>query len=308
MTVPIVIGAFVLSAALSGLSVWMSIRLSHRWGVFDYPDMERKHQESPIPKLGGVAVAGTLLVATVLILPGVGQSSLPALGVLLPALGAAVLGFFDDRKHIDPYLRLFVQILLAIVAVLAGTSVNISGNVAVDLILTIAWILVIVNGVNLIDNSDGLAGMTVLVAAVASAVVAAINGQQLVLIMALVLAGSTFGFLWHNWHPARVYLGDSGAYFLGFLLAILVVRLSPSSVPQWQGAAIAVLICLLPIVDVLFVVTRRLRKGVHPFQAGRDHLSHNIQGLGVSVPKSVMALQLVSIVGGLAAIAISLGG
>ena len=148
-----------------------------------------------------------------------------------------------------------------------------------------------VNGINLLDNSDGLAGATVLVSALGASIIAIVFGQLFNSLLGLALVGVCVGYLWHNWHPATVYMGDSGAYFLGFLLATLVIRLRPDSMQPMWGALIALLLVALPIVDTTYVVVKRLRAGIHPFTAGRDHLSHVLQDRGRSVPGSVLLLQ-----------------
>ena len=122
-------------------------------------------------------------------------------------------------------------------------------------------------------------------------------GQVLVSILGFAIAGVTVGFLWHNWFPAKVYMGDAGAYFLGFLLAILTVRLKPTGAPILVGVLIALLLVLVPLFDTTFVVINRLRQGIHPFTAGRDHLSHMLQGRNLSVACSVAALQLLGVAG-----------
>ena len=226
--------------------------------------------------------------------------------MLLPALGAALLGYADDRRHLDPKLRIALQAVLAIVAYWSGSQVAISGNGIVDGLATVVFYLVVVNGINLLDNSDGLAGSTVLVSAVGASLIAFIFGQQLVGLLGVALVGVCIGFLWHNWHPATVYLGDAGAYFLGFLLATLVIRLRPESVPPLAGSVIAVLLVALPIVDTTYVVLKRLRRGIHPFTAGRDHLSHVIQDRGRSVPFSVLLLQLLLVLSTTIAVVMSL--
>jgi UDP-GlcNAc:undecaprenyl-phosphate GlcNAc-1-phosphate transferase len=165
--------------------------------------------------------------------------------------------------------------------------------------------LVLVNGINLLDNSDGLAATTVFVAAAGATVIAAHNGQILVSLLGVALAGASLGFLFHNWFPARVYMGDAGAYFLGFMLAVLTVRLRPEGSSALEGVVIALLLAALPIVDTTFVVISRLKRGIHPFTAGRDHLSHRLQARGRSVPASVLILQSVLVLTTLGAIAIS---
>lgn len=294
---------FLGSAALSASAVWISIKLSSRWGFLDHPDLERKIQDRPIPKLGGVAVAFALTAAVTFTLSATGRQSelLLALAVLAPALGASVVGFFDDRDHLNPYLRLLLQAVLALLAWTLGTRIDLLGVAWLDAAVMAFWVMLIVNGFNLLDNSDGLAGATVLVTSAGSAFIALVFGQTLVAVMAVSLMGVAAGFLWHNWYPAKVYLGDSGAYFLGFMVALLVIRLRPSTVTQTQGVLIALLLLALPLLDTSFVVVKRLRAGVHPFTAGRDHLSHVLQGRGFSVPWSVAALQGVLVVSVVAA-------
>jgi UDP-GlcNAc:undecaprenyl-phosphate GlcNAc-1-phosphate transferase len=158
----------------------------------------------------------------------------------------------------------------------------------------------------LLDNSDGLAGSAVMIGSIGAVIIAVAYGQSMVSLLGTALVGVTIGFLWHNWFPAKVYLGDAGAYFLGSLLALLIVRLRPMDAPGLIGVLIAVLLVLLPVTDTSFVVINRLRQGIHPFTAGRDHLSHQLQGRGASVPVSVFALQAISLTGAAAAVVLAL--
>ena len=298
----------VASALLSGGVVWASIRLAHRYGIYDHPDQARKTQVVPIPRLGGLGVVIAFVVSVLLALAALGRWGQLALAasVLVPAMGMSLVGFLDDKRSLAPYPRLAMQAGLAVLAIVLGTRIQVFGNAWVDGLLFVLWALVLVNGINLLDNSDGLAATTVLVGAVGATVIAAVNGQILISLMGAALAGVSLGFLFHNWFPARVYMGDAGAYFLGFMLAVLTVRLRPEGSTAIEGVAIAMLLAALPIADTAFVVVTRLRRGVHPFTAGRDHLSHRIQARGRSVPTSVMVLQATLIVTVGAAILISL--
>lgn len=299
MSWPGYLAVIVGSALVSAVCVALSIRVANRLAFHDHPDGGRKTQDRPIPKLGGVAVAAAFTLsglAATMVVNGSAEIVLGTAGVLIPALGAALLGYADDRQHLDPKLRIGLQAALAVVAFLAGSQVRVTGIPLLDAIATMVFYLVVVNGINLLDNSDGLAGSTVLVSAVGASVIAAIFGQQLVGLLGVALVGVCLGFLWHNWHPATVYLGDAGAYFLGFLLATLVIRLRPDSVPPVAGSIIALLLVALPLVDTTYVVVKRLRAGIHPFTAGRDHLSHVIQDRGRSVPFSVLSLQAVLVI------------
>jgi UDP-GlcNAc:undecaprenyl-phosphate GlcNAc-1-phosphate transferase len=295
------------SAALSWAVVAASIRLAHRVGHLDHPDESRKIQEHPIPKLGGVAVAAafTLVLVGGLIATGRLGFSL-GLIVLIPALAAAFIGFLDDRSSLNPYLRLVLQAGVGVFAWILGNRVGVTGNFIVDAGILVLWVMVIVNGINLLDNSDGLAGTSVAIISLGSAIVAAIFGQQLVALMGVALVGVSIGYLWHNWFPAKVYLGDAGAYFLGTLVALMLVRLKPERAPVWVGIALVLLLALLPLLDTAYVVIKRLRARIHPFTAGRDHMSHVLQGRGASVPISVIALQGLSVLGAGAAVILAL--
>ena len=299
--VALFLGAFLISV----LGVRFSISIARRLGAVDSPDMERKQQEVPIPRLGGVAVALAFLIATLLVaqfLPMV--SGWMALSIVGPAFLVAVVGLIDDTRHLSPWIRIGVQALAALLAFALGTRIDVFGPTWLNVAVFVLWVLVIINGINLLDNSDGLAASTVAVAGAGAAAISIFAGQELVSLLAISLVGVSVGFLWHNWHPARVYLGDSGAYFLGFIVAVLAVRLRPESSPPILAALAAILLLVLPIADTTFVVVRRVSAGVHPFTAGRDHLSHTLQRRGLSVPTSVGVLQILSIGGAISAFAV----
>lgn len=294
MSVWAYVSIFIASLVVSAVLVSLSRRVAVRLDALDHPDGGRKTQTLPIPRLGGVAVAIalTLVWSTGALIVGGLENIGLLLSVMLPAVAMAVVGLIDDRRNLNPWIRLIAQAVIAGVAYLAGSRIDITSNTIVNGVLFILWVMIVVNAINLLDNSDGLAGTTVMVSALASACVALVFGQFLVASLAFALAGVAAGFLWHNWYPANVYMGDSGAYFLGFMLAVVVVRLRPADLAPVQAVVIACLLVALPLIDTIYVVTRRLAKGIHPFTAGRDHLSHSLQRRGLSVPGSVVALNV----------------
>jgi UDP-GlcNAc:undecaprenyl-phosphate GlcNAc-1-phosphate transferase len=301
------VAAFVGSGILSALFVQISIWLAHWSGLTDGPDGGRKTQERPIPKLGGIAVA---MAFTLVFLGAVGISGeITAFqllaSVLLPALIVAGLGFIDDVRALNPWIRLIAQTLLALLVWFTGTQVGFTRITVLDAVITVLWIVGLTNAMNLLDNSDGLAASTTLVAALGTGIVAVLYGQFFVGALAFALAGTAAGFLWHNWHPATVYLGDAGAYFLGFLLAIVTLRLRPVGIALPWSALIPVLLVFVPIVDTTFVVIRRVLSGKHPFTPGRDHLSHVLMDRGLTVRQSVTVLQIVLILSVSAAVALA---
>jgi UDP-GlcNAc:undecaprenyl-phosphate GlcNAc-1-phosphate transferase len=279
---------FIGALALSSLLVWLSIAFAHRFDFLDKPDGDRKFQEHAIPKLGGLVIK-------------------EALEMLLPAIAAAAIGYADDKRGLSPSVRLALQACVgAAIALSLKDTVNIFDSSILNAIVIVIWVMVLINGVNLLDNSDGLAGATVLICALASSAVAAISGQILISALGLALAGTAAGFLLHNWTPARVYMGDSGAYFFGTMLAVLTLQLKVTyDHPLWT-LAIPLLLVSLPLVDTGFVVASRIRRGLHPFTAGRDHLSHLIQRSGISVSSSVFILEALPCVTGAAAIALTI--
>ncbi len=299
--------AFVGSGILSAVFVQVSIWLAHWSGLTDGPDGGRKTQDRPIPKLGGIAVA---MAFTLVFLAAVGISGeITAFqllaSVLLPALIVAGLGFIDDVRTLNPWLRLIAQSILALLVWFTGTQVAFFRVDWLDALVTVVWIVGLTNAMNLLDNSDGLAASTALVAALGTGIVAVLYGQYFVGALSFALAGTAAGFLWHNWAPATVYLGDAGAYFLGFLLAIVTLRLRPVGIALPWSALIPVLLVFVPIVDTTFVVIRRVLSGLHPFTPGRDHLSHVLMDRGLTVRQSVAALQIVLILSVSGAVALA---
>lgn len=301
------VAAFVGSGILSAVFVQGSIWLAQWSGLTDGPDGGRKTQDRPIPKLGGIAVAiaFTLVFLTAVGISGEITAFQLLASVLLPALIVAGLGFIDDIRSLNPWIRLAAQTALALLVWWTGTQVGFTRVTWLDAVITVLWIVGLTNAMNLLDNSDGLAASTALVASLGTGLVAVIYGQYFVGALAFALAGTAAGFLWHNWHPATVYLGDAGAYFLGFLLAIVTLRLRPVGVALPWSALIPVLLVLVPILDTGFVVVRRLIERRHPFTPGRDHLSHVLMDRGLSVRQAVGVLQIVLVLSVAAAVALA---
>jgi len=307
MNVWLYVAAFIGSGILSALFVQISIWLAHWSGLTDDPDGGRKSQDRPIPKLGGIAVAMafTLVFLTAVGISGEITAFQLLASVLLPALIVAGLGFIDDIRMLNPWIRLVAQTLLALLVWFTGTQIAFFQLDWLDAIVTVLWIVGLTNAMNLLDNADGLAASTALVASLGTGIVAALYGQYFVAGLAFALAGTAAGFLWHNWAPATVYLGDAGAYFLGFLLAIVTLRLRPVGIALPWSALIPVLLVFVPILDTTFVVVRRVLARRHPFTPGRDHLSHELMTRGLSVRQAVTVLQLILILSVTAAVALA---
>jgi UDP-GlcNAc:undecaprenyl-phosphate GlcNAc-1-phosphate transferase len=258
-------------------------------GAVDHPNLDRKTQKEPVPYLGGVAIAIGITVASfgALLYSDFSTETFgKALSVLLPAILISAMGLYDDLKGLEPWPRLVAQtiagIAVAIYLIQNDTLGQAFSNQALNYLVTIIWIVGICNSINFFDNLDGGASGTVAVISIFLFAIAFNQGQSLVSALAVVTTGATLGFLIWNKTPAKIYMGDAGALFLGIIIAVLTIRLDPEVGPQSRALAIPLLLMAVPILDTTTVVISRLSRGISPFTGGRDHLSHRLmrKGLG----------------------------
>jgi len=292
--------------------------------IHDNPGGHKSHR-SPVPYLGGVAMALSFSAAMVV---GVavwrsarlenGDLNL-ALGNLITQgdglvrelvvmLGVALLfslmGLVDDLRGLSPWLRFFVGLGLATSVVLFGISLNSPLPAWADGVISVVWILGMTNAFNLLDNIDGLAAGTAAVASGSFFFIAVINEQQFSALLAIGLAGAMIGFLRSNFHPASIYMGDAGSLFIGFMMAYLglKMRTTVTEIPQLFAPVVVLGVAVL---DTTVVVVSRVRRGVSPFTGGQDHLSHRFLRLGLSVRRSVTSLLVASVALGVLAVGLS---
>ena len=258
-------------------------------GAVDRPNLERKTQKEPVPYLGGVGISIGIVVASFAALAFSDFSSetlSKALSVLLPAILISAMGLYDDLKGLDPWPRLVAQtiagIAVAIYLIHSGTLGQAFNNRLIDYAITIFWVVGICNSINFFDNLDGGASGTVAVISIFLFAIAFNHGQLLIGALAIVTAGATLGFLIWNKSPAKIYMGDAGALFLGIIIAVLTIRLDPQVGPKSRALSIPLLLMAVPILDTTTVVISRIHRGISPLTGGRDHLSHRLmrKGLG----------------------------
>ena len=178
------------------------------------------------------------------------------------------------------------------VLILTNTVGNPTSYLVLDVLLTIVWVVGICNAINFFDNMDGAAGGISALAGFGFAVIGLQNDQYFVAAFGLVLSGACIGYLFWNWNPAKIYMGDAGALFIGIILAALAVRVDPVSVNGATAFFVPICVLALPILDTTTVVIDRLRRGVSPFEGGLDHLSHRLRRKGMSVRQAVSTLYL----------------
>ena len=305
--------AVALAASLAGTPV--ARRLAHRWGVLDQPSHRKVHLR-PTPLLGGLAVYVGFWVSVL----SVSRLEVAAPEVFLPAitrelaaifvatLTLMLVGFADDKSGgLPPRAKLGGQLLAAGAAVLGGLQLHVFGQPLLDIPLTFLWIVGISNAINLLDNMDGLSAGATAIASMFFFFIAALNGQLLVGIMALALAGACLGFLRYNFNPATVFMGDTGTLFMGFLLAAIGMKLKASG-PAWWSFVLVAVVLALPIFDTSLVTTYRLWKRRRLAQGGKDHTSHRLVKLGLPHRQAVLVLYGASILAGMLALAMAGGG
>ncbi len=296
--------AFFLSILCAALLTPLVRRLAHRFGALDHALSARKIHGQAVPRLGGVAIVIAFyipLLGLLLAQSGVGEflkhEENFALGLFLGGILIAGLGVFDDLRGAGAGKKFFVQFAVAGMMYFLGFRVdaiaNPFGNAIalgwLSLPFTLLWIVGVINAMNLIDGLDGLAGGVALVAVCTIFLVSLQHGQPLMILFSASLAGSILGFLFYNFNPASIFMGDTGSMFLGFILATSSIRTN-----QKASTTVAVLIPIitlgLPILDTLLAMSRRAVRGRPLFRADKEHIHHRLLGLGLTHRQAVLVL------------------
>lgn len=249
-----------------------------QFGVLDHPDGRLKRQRQPVPYLGGIAVYLTFVVTLSILY----DFDAYLLGLLLGGTMMVMLGLFDDMKVLPPGLKLVGQLLAALVLTKSGISIQLEFlPEALRYLATVLWLVTVTNAVNIIDVADGLATGVGAIAALALGLVALQNGDPLVAICAAALAGSLVGFLRFNLPPARIYLGDAGSLFVGFMVAALSM-IGAYTRHSIAGVAAPVAILFIPILEIALVSLARVARGKAPWRGSGDHFALRLQQRGWS--------------------------
>ncbi len=290
------------------------IYFSKKAGLVDKPD-ERKIHSGEISRLGGVAIWSSVMLTFLLL---IALSSYPSgeglSGIIVGGSLMFLLGLVDDIFTLNAKFKFFIQIAIATMVILLGCRIDlialpVIGEFSLGVFsypITLLWIVGISNALNFIDGVDGLAGSIGTIACCTIGVVSlAISpSSPITALVAFILMGSVFAFLMFNYNPAKVFMGDSGSLYVGFMLATLsITGIAKSSATL---AYLPLLILLVPILDVAFSSVRRIMKGVSPFVADNEHLHHNLLRVGFSQDKVVLSLASIGM--GCALLAIAIAG
>jgi len=275
-------------------------KVALRIDFVDSPNSPHKSHKAPVPYLGGVSIMLGVLITV--FGSGIFSSSRfdldLALTIFIPATVLGIVGLIDDKFSLPPLPRFIAQtavgLFTALLVISTNTSGNPLGNPLLDALISTFWVVGISNSINFFDNVDGGASGTVTIIAAGIFSISLINGQFTIAAVSIVIFGSTSGFLIWNKAPARIYMGDAGSLFLGFLISVLTIRLRPQVDAQLISLSVPILLLSLPILDTSVAVTSRIKRGVSPFQGGHDHLSHRLIRQGLSKRKAVLFLWILA--------------
>lgn len=297
-----VIAVFLIALALTAAGMPFVRRAAIALDFVDAP-AQRKLHTTPIPLLGGLAILVGVLLAVLILYRG--DPPRTVFGVLLATTIVGLVGLVDDYRPLPATVKLLGQI--AGIAILAyyGIRVQLPLPEPLNYAITILWILGITNAINFLDNMDGLSSGITAVTLSFILLLGLTNDQFLVAALAAALLGACLGFLRYNFPPATIFMGDVGSLFLGFFLAVLTLQLRFPASSNFVTWMVPVFLLGLPIFDMTLVVFSRLRRGLSPNTAGKDHTSHRLVRLGFSRREAVLILYLVSGVLGMMALYIT---
>lgn len=310
--------AFVVSFVFSFASTPLVKKLAVKIGAIDVPKDNRRMHKKPIPRLGGLAIICGFLVAVLCFNDGFSRQ---LLATLAGAAIIVVMGIVDDCKNLNAKLKFVIQIIAALIVIYFGDiriNVFTHPNIFSDqeywilpqwfsVLVTVIWIVFITNAVNFIDGLDGLAAGVSAIMSVSLVFISARMGEYSIALIGISLMGGCFGFLPFNFNPAKIFMGDTGSTFLGFMLATVSVQGVFKSYAV-ISFAVPLLILGLPLFDAAFAMLRRILTGKSPMVADRGHLHHRLIDMGFSQKQTVFILYAISGVLGITAVLLAESG
>ena len=299
-------------ALLASLVLTVPVRaLALRVGMVDLPGPRKVHLQ-PIPLLGGLAMYAGVVLGVLFLFNGPARAQIA--GILAGATLVAAVGILDDRGLLHHQVKLFIGMPLAAgILLFSGIRAQVfstllggrSGDL-LDIALTIVWVVGITASFSILDHMDGLCAGIAAMASAFFAMLAYLNGQILVTVLAAAVLGAATGFLRWNFRPAKIFMGDSGAMFLGFLMATLGLKLRLENSNMLSTWVVPVLVLGATIFDTTLVTISRSRRGLLPFAApGKDHAAHRLANLGLGQRGAVLAMYILGAASGSLALLIS---
>ena len=290
---PLIFWAILVTLAVTPIA----IRAAIRFQLIDQPNSSpHKIHQHPMPKAGGLAIG--LAILSINVLSGNLQSE-AIRSILMASIVIFLFGLWDDTHLLPPRWKLVGQILATIILISQDVYIRMLGNLTIlNLALTMVWVIGITNAFNFVDSMDGLAIGLAGIAAAFFMLVTVDAGQSALSLLSAIILGSSIGLLYFNSLPAHTFLGDSGAQFLGFILAALGIAYTPPGLPQPSSWFVPILLLSVPIFDASLVVLSRLRQRKAIYQAGLDHTYHRLVNLGLPSSRAMLTMHLAAIVSG----------
>lgn len=307
-------GAFLLALLLSFACTPIAQHIAYKIGAIDVPKDKRRMHKKPIPRLGGLAIFSGFYLATLVFCTPYMTREIR--GMLIGAIIIIALGMFDDVLALKPMQKFGFQLIATAIPVycgvritslpnvFGGTDAYISLNIYMQYTVTIIWLLLILNAVNLIDGLDGLAVGVSAIMSICVMIIVILVQSPAVAILAAALAGACLGFIPYNFNPAKLFMGDTGSMFIGYTLAVMSV-MGLFKAYAIIAFAIPFLIFGLPIFDMVFVSIRRVLNGKSPMSADKTHLHHRLIDLGFTQKQAVMIMYAIAAVLGLTSVLIA---
>lgn len=303
------LAAYAIAAILTCALTPLARKFAMRSGAIDEPN-ERKRHKKPLPTSGGVAIAAGFLVAALLAGASHHMRTEAFIAIIAGAAIVAFVGFIDDRVDLPAKLKLGLQILATVPLLVGGVTIsNISNPFHQGMVflpgwvaaaVTVLWVVGVTNAINLIDGLDGLAAGVSAISCVALAFIALNWHQPGTALLCAAIAGAAVGFLPWNWHPAGILMGDTGAYFLGYMIAAVTV-IGAFKMAAAIAIFVPILVLAVPLLDTVLSPVRRFLRGRPAFAADRDHLHHRLIALGLAETRVVaLTYAVTAICGGIA--------
>lgn len=311
MFIIVLAAAFFVSLISTPLAIWLAPKV----GAMDVPKDERRMHKKPTPRFGGLAIYLGTMAAIFLYIP----LNEKLWGVIISGTFMYLVGVYDDIKGMPAKVKFGAQIVCA--AILFTFSIRITGMmnplsfgahylnfpVVLSFLVTVLWIVGITNTVNLIDGLDGLAAGIAMIACLSIAYTSFLHNRYEPCFIMLALAGAALGFLPFNFHPARIFMGDGGSLFLGFMMAgVSIMGDTPLKSTTVIATIVPMFVLALPIFDTAFAILRRMVNGRPIMEADKGHLHHRIMSVGLGQRRTVLMLYSISAIMGVAAVLISI--
>jgi len=293
---------FIVSTFISFLINWIFLRFARNLSIKNNAEQNQERWKTDVkPALGGFSFFLIFLISISflsLLNPSKISNNYQLIGILAASTLGFIIGLADDTYNTNPLVKFMGQLTCAFILIVMDVYIPITGNMAIDFGITTFWVIGLMNSINMLDNMDAITtttSMIILVSAILFAIVG-VETNQIYIILLIGVFGSLLGFLYFNWNPAKIYMGDSGSQFLGVFLAAISIIFFWNQKDDYGGVfqikqfVIPMLVFIVPLIDTITVSIRRLMRKQSPFVGGRDHTTHHLAYFGLSEKQVALTL------------------